>query len=214
MMQGVWRKHRIWSTSLESGINEISDQLFILDKAYIRYKSQNYVSFAYNNASFTQRINVKKTGMKAAAVLAFMVGLNSLRKVRKNRKGIKKSEKVWDFAISETFQYADFFADDGRGGNDLPVCAGKAAIYSICCFEVHKWRHKDGYAPDGSDLDVNEIYSSTVIAQAMDSLGASGRLSTVRSNCSVTPIISEEQERITMHWSKREKKSPIFPGYL
>ena len=30
----------------------------------------------------------------AAAVLAFMVGLNSLRKVRKNRKGIKKSEKV------------------------------------------------------------------------------------------------------------------------
>ena len=28
---------------------------------------------------------------------------------------------------------------------------------------------KDGYAPDGSDLDVNEIYSSTVIAQAMDS---------------------------------------------
>ena len=34
---------------------------------------------------------------------------------------------------------------------------------------------KDGYAPDGSDLDVNEIYSSTVIAQAMDSLGASGR---------------------------------------
>lgn len=79
---------------LESGINEISDQLFILDKAYIRYKSQNYVSFTYNNASFTQRINVKKTGMKAAAVLAFMVGLNSLRKVRKNRKGIKKSEKV------------------------------------------------------------------------------------------------------------------------
>lgn len=79
---------------LESGINEISDQLFILDKAYIRYKSQNYVSFTYNNASFAQRINVKKTGMKAAAVLAFMVGLNSLRKVRKNRKGIKKSEKV------------------------------------------------------------------------------------------------------------------------
>ena len=78
----------------KNGINEISDQLFILDKAYIRYKSQNYVSFTYNNASFTQRINVKKTGMKAAAVLAFMVGLNSLRKVRKNRKGIKKSEKV------------------------------------------------------------------------------------------------------------------------
>ena len=79
---------------LESGINEISDQLFVLDKAYIRYKSQNYVSFAYNNASFSQRINVKKTGMEAAAVMAFVVGMNFLRKVRKDRKGIKKSEKV------------------------------------------------------------------------------------------------------------------------
>ena len=45
----------------------------------------------------------------------------------------------------------------------------------------------DGYTPDGSDLNVNEIYSSTVISQAMDALGASGRLSTIRSNISVTP---------------------------
>ena len=47
----------------------------------------------------------------------------------------------------------------------------------------------DGYTPDGSELDVNEIYSSTVISQAMDALGASGRLSTIRSNISVTPVI-------------------------
>ena len=46
----------------------------------------------------------------------------------------------------------------------------------------------DGYTPDGSELDVNEIYSSTVISQAMDALGASGRLSTIRSNISVTQI--------------------------
>ena len=38
----------------------------------------------------------------------------------------------------------------------------------------------DGLTPDGSALDVNEIYSSTVISQAMDALGASGRLSTIR----------------------------------
>ena len=30
----------------------------------------------------------------------------------------------------------------------------------------------DGYTPDGSDLDVNEIYSSTVISQAMDARAA------------------------------------------
>ena len=54
----------------------------------------------------------------------------------------------------------------------------------------------DGYTPDGSELDVNEIYSSTVISQAMDALGASGRLSTIRSNISVTPVISEDQQTI------------------
>jgi len=46
----------------------------------------------------------------------------------------------------------------------------------------------DGYAPDGSKLDVNEIYSSAVISQAMDALGASGKLSNIRSNVTVTPI--------------------------
>lgn len=75
---------------LESGINEISNRLFVLDKAYIKYKSQNYISFTYNNASFIQRINVKKTVMEAAAFMVIAVGLNSLRKIRKNRKGKKK----------------------------------------------------------------------------------------------------------------------------
>ena len=70
---------------------------------------------------------------------------------------------------------------------------------------------KDGYAPDGSDLDVNEIYSATVIAQAMDSLGASGRLTTVRSNCSVTPIISEEQEKINDALIEKGEEVTYFP---
>ena len=70
---------------------------------------------------------------------------------------------------------------------------------------------KDGYAPDGSELDVNEIYSSTVIAQAMDSLGASGRLTTVRSNCSVTPIISEEQEKINDALIEKGEEVTYFP---
>ena len=30
---------------LETAINEISEQLFVLDKAYIKYKSQNYITF-------------------------------------------------------------------------------------------------------------------------------------------------------------------------
>lgn len=64
----------------------------------------------------------------------------------------------------------------------------------------------DGYTPDGSELDVNEIYSSTVISQAMDALGASGRLSTIRSNISVTPVISEDQQTINDACCKRAKR--------
>lgn len=69
----------------------------------------------------------------------------------------------------------------------------------------------DGYTPDGSDLDVNEIYSSTVISQAMDALGASGRLSTIRSNISVTPVISEEQQTINDALLDKGEEVTYFP---
>ena len=72
----------------------------------------------------------------------------------------------------------------------------------------------DGYTPDGSELDVNEIYSSTVISQAMDALGASGRLSTIRSNISVTPVISEDQQTINEALLQKGRRGDLFPGYL
>lgn len=69
----------------------------------------------------------------------------------------------------------------------------------------------DGYTPDGSELDVNEIYSSTVISQAMDALGASGRLSTIRSNISVTPVISEDQQTINEALLQKGEEVTYFP---
>ena len=50
---------------LEAAINEISEQLFVLDKAYIKYKSQNYITFTYGSASFLQRLSLKKTLMES-----------------------------------------------------------------------------------------------------------------------------------------------------
>ena len=54
---------------LEAAINEISEQLFVLDKAYIKYKSQNYITFTYGSASFIQRLSLKKTLMESVAVM-------------------------------------------------------------------------------------------------------------------------------------------------
>ena len=52
----------------------------------------------------------------------------------------------------------------------------------------------EGFNPDGTSLDVNEIYSSTVIAQAMDSLGLSTSLNVIRSSCYVEGIIPEDEK--------------------
>ena len=73
---------------LENAINDISANLFVLDKAYIKYKSQNYISFSYYYASFIQRINVKQTVILSAAVMLCGIALIHLRKRRKagNRK--------------------------------------------------------------------------------------------------------------------------------
>ena len=72
--------------SRERAINQISDDLFVLDKAYIKYKSQNYISFTYYNATFMQRISIRLTIIEAAAVM--LCGL-VLFYVRRNRKGKK-----------------------------------------------------------------------------------------------------------------------------
>lgn len=69
----------------------------------------------------------------------------------------------------------------------------------------------DGLAPDGSPLDVNEIYSSTVISQAMDALGTSGRLSTIRSSITVTPVISEDQQTINDALLEKGEEVTYFP---
>lgn len=69
----------------------------------------------------------------------------------------------------------------------------------------------DGLAPDGSPLDVNEIYSSTVISQAMDALGASGRLSSIRSSITVTPVISEDQQTINDALLEKGEEVTYFP---
>lgn len=52
----------------------------------------------------------------------------------------------------------------------------------------------NGYNPDGTELDVSEIYSSSVIAQAIDSLGQDSSVNLIRSSCYVEGIIPEDEK--------------------
>ena len=53
---------------------------------------------------------------------------------------------------------------------------------------------EDGLTPNGSKLDVNEIYSSTVIKGAIEDLGLSCSVDEVRSKIKVRAIIPEEED--------------------
>ena len=55
---------------------------------------------------------------------------------------------------------------------------------------------KEGYTPDGSPLNVEEIYSSTVIDAAMTDLGYHSNIDSVRSNCYVEEVIPETQKKL------------------
>lgn len=79
---------------LEKGINELSENLFVLDKAYIKYKSQNYIAFTYNSATFIQRFQIKKTVMEAVAALMLGTGFAHFRRMRSSRKERRTREKV------------------------------------------------------------------------------------------------------------------------
>ncbi len=55
---------------------------------------------------------------------------------------------------------------------------------------------KDGYTPDGSPLNVEEIYSPTVIDAALADLGYQSNIDSIRANCYVEDVISERQQTL------------------
>lgn len=70
---------------------------------------------------------------------------------------------------------------------------------------------EQGLAPDGTKLDVNEIYSSTVISQTMDYLNQNGPLNIIRSRCNVEEVISDEQKAINEAITDKGEKVTYFP---
>lgn len=70
---------------------------------------------------------------------------------------------------------------------------------------------EQGLAPDGTKLDVNEIYSSTVITQAMELLGQKGPLNIIRSRCNVEEIVTEEQKTINEAIIDKGEEVTYFP---
>ena len=56
---------------------------------------------------------------------------------------------------------------------------------------------KQGYTPDGSPLNVEEIYSSSVIDAALTDLGYPANIDSVRSSCYVEEVIPETQQKLS-----------------
>ena len=56
---------------------------------------------------------------------------------------------------------------------------------------------KQGYTPDGSPLNVEEIYSSSIIDSALAELGYKANIDSIRSNCYVEEVIPETQQKLS-----------------
>ena len=56
---------------------------------------------------------------------------------------------------------------------------------------------KQGLTPDGSPLNVEEIYSSAVIDSALSDLGYKANIDSIRSNCYVEEVIPETQQKLS-----------------
>lgn len=72
----------------------------------------------------------------------------------------------------------------------------------------------EGKAPDGSPIDPKEIYSAAVITDVIYDLGLSSQVDYIRSMCSVTEIITEdEQRRKDAVLDKGEEYTDFSPTY-
>ena len=70
----------------------------------------------------------------------------------------------------------------------------------------------DGMTPNGSKLDVSEIYSSTVIKGAIEDLGLKCSVDEVRSKVKVRAIISEEEEQKKETALSKGEEYSYFPS--
>lgn len=70
---------------LETALNALSEELFTLDKAYIGYKAQNYITFNYYTPSFLRKIDVRKTVIETVALLAILFCAVYIRESRKEK---------------------------------------------------------------------------------------------------------------------------------
>ena len=70
---------------------------------------------------------------------------------------------------------------------------------------------KEGLTPDGSPLDVTEIYSSTVIDRALRELESSANIDSVRSNCYVEEVIPEDQQKLNEALIEKGQESTYIP---
>ena len=69
---------------------------------------------------------------------------------------------------------------------------------------------KDGYTPDGSPLNVEEIYSPTVIDAALSDLGYSSNIDSIRSKCYVEEVIPETQKKL----NEAQLEKGMEPSYV
>ena len=70
---------------------------------------------------------------------------------------------------------------------------------------------QDGLTPNGSKLDVSEIYSSTVIKGALEDLGLNSSIEGVRSKVKVQAVIPEEEEMKKEALIKKGEEYSYFP---
>ena len=69
---------------------------------------------------------------------------------------------------------------------------------------------RDGYTPDGSPLNVEEIYSSTVIDAALKDLGYHANIDSIRSNCYVEEVVPETQQKLNEVLLEKGQESTYF----
>ncbi len=70
---------------------------------------------------------------------------------------------------------------------------------------------KEGYTPDGSPLNVEEIYSPTVIDAALTELGYRANIDSIRSNCYVEEVIPEDQQKLSEALLEKGEEPTYIP---
>lgn len=192
--------------TMKTKLADLIERTNVINREYVRYKTRNYLTVSYEQMSAMDEYSIKWSILMGGVTFCVCCVLLLVIEGRKSMKKfniIRYLKRWWPLiALMSIFAGAFFMR---YASNNQAYTAQAVIKYTYDAAS-------EGLTPNGEPLDVSEIFSSTVVKEAIERLGYSVNVDTIRSGGTVTGITpADVQTRQDALAEKGEEVEEYYP---